>query len=195
MTYFYKGSKIQAPLTITSNEPVYETLSVGMSTQRASQNAQRWELSFAVTGHGGNEADMMLASITDMDTVGTMVMPQLPSVVRSNTISNLRSISASAAIGDDVVYINSDGVLSKGTFIKFGNHDKLYMVTTTTTTSGTVEVGIYPSLRSTITTANAIKTGSSVLLSYYRDVSNVRGITFEDGVISNPGLISLVEAI
>ena len=43
MAYYYKGAKILAPLTIKSNEPIYDTDTISLAKQRASQGAQRWE--------------------------------------------------------------------------------------------------------------------------------------------------------
>ena len=56
-------------------------------------------------------------------------------------------------------------------------------------------VKIYPSLRSAVTTSDTMKTGSAVFFNYYRDVSNLRGLTFTDGILSSVGTVNLVEAI
>lgn len=194
MTYYFNGAKILAPLSITSNEPVYDVETISLSKQRASQGAQRWELAFNTATSGATEADMLVGVATGLATADTMVMPQLPSVDRLNTIGASRAITSNAAAGVSSVTINSDGVLSKGSFIKFSNHAKIYMVTADVA-AGVVAVPIYPQLRTAVTTAHTFKTGSSATLTYYRDVSNLRGLTFTDGILSSTGTVNLVEAI
>jgi hypothetical protein len=77
MKYYYEGYEILAPLTITSNEPMFDSDTVSLRKQRASQNAQRWELSFGILTK--NPADALL-SIVDFDIAKTMTMPQLNDV-------------------------------------------------------------------------------------------------------------------
>ena len=194
MAYYYNGAKILAPLNIRSNEPVYEMTSVSLKTQRATQGAQRFELSFSVAGSAATEGELMASAITSLTSTDTMVMPQLPSVAATNTSNTTLDINATAAVGDASVTVQNNGVLSKGSFIKFSNHDKIYMVTAAVS-GGSVAVSIYPTLRTALTTADYMKTGSSALLTYYRDLDNVQGINFIDGILSNQGSVSLIEAV
>jgi hypothetical protein len=192
--YYFNGAQILAPLTIESNEPIFDVDTVSLSKQRASQGAQRWELSFDTAMTNTTEADMLVGMVTGIATSGTMVMPQLPSVDLANTASATLSVSVNAAAESSTVTVVSDGVISKGSFVKFSNHDKLYMVTADVA-AGTAPVSIYPSLRSAVSTSHTLKTGPSVILTYYRNVDNLRGIQFTDGVLSSVGVVSLVEAI
>ena len=194
MTYYFKGAKILAPFSITSNDPVFDVDTVSLGKQRVSQGAQRWELSFSTVTSGTTEADMLVGVISGLDASDTMVMPQLPSANRLNTAGPSLVISAGAAAGSSTVTVVSDGVLSKGSFIKFSNHDKVYMVTADVA-AGTVPVSIYPSLRTALTVSDVVNTGTSVLISYYRDISNLRGLTFTDGILSSTGTVNLVEAL
>jgi hypothetical protein len=194
MTYYFKGSKILAPLSITSNEPIYDVDTVSLSKQRASQGAQRWEVAFNTVSSGETEADLLVGIITNLAVADTMIMPQLPSVERTNTAGVSLAINANRSAGQSSVTIVNDGVIAKGSFIKFSNHSKIYMVTADVT-AGTRSVPIYPSLRSAVTTSHTFNTGESATFTYYRDVSNLRGLTFTDGLISSAGTINLVEAL
>lgn len=198
MAYYFKGAKILAPLSITSNEPVYDVDTVSLSKQRATQGAQRWEIAFTTANSGATEADMLVGVIDGITSAETMVMPQLPSVDRFNTCSTVLPINADASAGSSTVTVVSDGVISKGSFIKFSNHDKIYMVLDGMV-FGTAPISIYPKLRSAVTTAHTFNTSnagaSAVSLRYYRDVSNLRGLTFTDGILSSTGTVNLVEAI
>lgn len=194
MAYTFNGATILAPVTITSNQPIYETDTVSLSKQRASQGAQRWELSFTTVTTENTEADMLVGMITGLATSATMVMPQIPSAAKGNTASVSLVISVAAAAGLSAVTVVSDGVIKKGSFIKFSNHDKLYMVTADVA-AGTAPVSIYPSLRTAVAITDTFQTGTSAVLSYYRDIDTTQGLSFADGIISSVGTISLVEAI
>ena len=194
MTYYFKGSKILAPLSITSNEPMYDVDTVSLSKQRASQGAQRWEVAFNTVTSGETEADLLVGIITGLATADTMIMPQLPSVDRVNTASISLGVFAQSTVGDTTVDVVNDGFISKGTFIKFSNHAKVYM-TIVDQTAGSGPISFYPPLRAGVPSGQTMKTGSSVTFNYYRDVNNLRGLTFTDGLISSAGTINLVEAL
>ena len=198
MAYTFNGASILAPFSITSNQPIYETDTVSLSKQRASQGAQRWELSFTTVTSESTEADMLVGMITGLATTTTMVMPQIPSVVKGNTAGVSLEISAAVVAGLSEVTIVSDGIIKKGSFIKFSNHDKLYMVTADVAASvalAPVAVAIYPSLRTAVAITDTLKTGPSAVLTYYRDIDNTQGLQFTDGILSSTGSISLIEAI
>jgi hypothetical protein len=194
MTYYYNGAKILAPLSIASNEPVFDVDTVSLSKQRASQGAQRWEISFNTATSGATEADMLVGVVTGINTADTMPMPQMPSVDLANTAGVSLVISVAASAAATAVTVVSDGVISKGSFIKFSNHAKIYMVTADVA-AGTVPVSIYPALRSAVAITDTFKTGASATFTYYRDVSNLRGLTFTDGILSSTGTINLVEGL
>ena len=194
MTYYYNGAKILAPLSIASNEPVFDVDTVSLSKQRASQGAQRWEISFNTATSNATEADMLVGVVTGINTADTMPMPQMPSVDLANTVGTSLAISVAASAGATAVTVVSDGILSKGSFVKFSNHAKIYMVTADVT-AGTAPVSIYPALRSAVAITDTFKTGASATFTYYRDVSNLRGLTFTDGILSSTGTVNLVEGL
>ena len=194
MAYYYNGAEILAPLKIRSNEPTFEMTTISLKTQRASQSAQRFELTFTTATSAATEADALLGSITNITTADTMIMPQLPSIAAGNTAGASLAISVAASAGASAVTIASDGIILKGSFIKFSNHDKLYLVTADVT-AGTVPVSIYPALRSAVAITDTFKTGASAVLTYYRSIDNAMGIAFTDGLLSNAGSITLIEAV
>jgi hypothetical protein len=281
MKYYYEGYEIVAPLTITSNEPVFDADTISLRKQRATQNAQRWELSFGVVTT--SPADL-LASIIDFDIAKTMAMPQLNDVnkrigtttgsssttttytvtvqsgvyyidgvqkptltfvkgntyifnlshssngshplrfatqtdasggtqyttgvtvngtqgqsgatitivVASNAPSTLHyycaihggmgnSINVSAASGITINY-------PKGAFVT-GSNNKIYMVKLDA--ASVVSSNLYPTPPSGLT----YSTVANATIKYYRSVDDLRGITFSDGLIANPGTIRIIEAL
>jgi hypothetical protein len=77
MKYYYEGYEILAPLTIASNEPMFDIDTISLQKQRSSQGVQRWELSFGILTQDPAAA---LTSIVDFDVAKTMTMPQLNDV-------------------------------------------------------------------------------------------------------------------
>jgi hypothetical protein len=194
MAYYFKGAQILAPFTISSNEPVFEVDTVSLSIQRASQGAQRWEISFTTVTTEETQADMLVGTVTNLTTADTMVMPQLPSVVNNNTAGVNLVVSTAQTAGASNVTVVSDGVIQKGSFIKFSNHDKLYMVIEDVS-AGTAPIPIHPRLREDVGTGDTMLTGDSALLTYFRDIDNLTGLSFSDGVLSNAGTITLIESV
>lgn len=199
--YTYKGSQIVTPFTIFSNQPVYEVQTVSLKTQRASQNVQRWEISFTTVNTEETAADMLVGLSDNLDQVEAMVMPQLPSVV-ARTVVNTSLVSNSAqAAGITTVVLDSSSntngeLIAKGSFITFANHDKLYIVTADCDLVGaTSNLNIFPSLRADLTGTTGVNIGSQVSFRHLRSIDTMTGITFNDGVLSSPGTITLIEAI
>ena len=209
MAYYFKGAQILAPYRIVSNQPIYETDSVSLAKQRASQGVQRWEISFDTLATSDNEVELLLGVIENLATADTMVMPQLPSVEKGTDASTNLTLTLGAAAGDTSARVDSDGFVKKGAFFKFSNHTKLYMLTSEIEVSESVNqaTGVitrtdleqsftfYPPLKTAVTTAHTMDTGADAQLSYYRDIDNQAGITFQDGILSSTGSVSLIEAI
>jgi len=199
--YYYKNSQILAPVSIVSNEPMFDMTTVSLKTRRASQGHQRWELSFNIQPTDNNIEEALLAGVDNLNSE-TMVMPQMPSVVNRFSFSGSATVSTTALANATTVSISdtvtNSGTIPKGYFIKFNTSDKIHIVTSDATfdSSGTgVSVNIYPKLTEDINSGSQLLTGNSVVFSYYKDINNQTGITFTDGVLANPGTITLLEAI
>jgi hypothetical protein len=203
MAYTFQGQDIVAPFRLSSNEPVFSADSINLKVRRVKQGAQRWEMEFNVmmTDATNTFADM----ITTFHDAVTLEMPQLN--IRGEVISSGTSTSAITTFsgvelaGDDTIAISglvSGTTINKGRFIKFSSHDKIYMVTETVTGDGSDFLKIYPSLRQTITSGDQVlyrDDVDAITFTAYRDISNVQGITYTDGVLSDLGTIQLIEAL
>jgi hypothetical protein len=197
--YYFEGSPIVAPLTIRSNEPVFVADTISLKQQRASQGAQRWELDFQIQTKDIEE-DYFVTMVTGIEEAKSMVMPQLLAVDKKITVTN-NGVPSTTAAGANTVNINFNqtGFLPKGSFIQFSNHNKIYMTTTNVNTiTAAVAVPIYPSLRLAVNTINQVyhpKSGIKPSFQYFRSLDTLQGITYEDGVLVNPGTIKLIEAL
>jgi len=199
--YYYKNSQILAPVSIVSNEPMFDMTTVSLKTRRASQGHQRWELSFNIQPTDNNIEDALLAGVDNLNSE-TMIMPQMPSVLDRFSFLGPATVSATASANSTSIIIDdtgtNSGTIPKGYFIKFNTSDKLYIVTSDSTfnaNSPTTTLNIYPKLTQDISSGSQLLTGNSVVFSYYKDINNQTGITFTDGVLANPGTITLLEAI
>jgi len=195
--YQFEGQDIVAPFIIKSNEPMLDADSVTLKVRRVKQGAQRWELEFGVTM---TDASSFLAdTVSNFDSTVTMEMPQLN--IRGETLSQGTStsqatVSGSHNGGDNTVALAGlNGTINKGRFVKFNNHDKIYLVTNFSSNT----ITIYPSLRTSVAGSTKLhyrdSNADSITFTAYRDISNVQGITFIDGVLSEAGNINLIEAL
>ena len=101
-----------------------------------------------------------------------------------------------AGLDGTVVTVQDDvgsGVIPAGSFIKFSNHSKVYLTESTVNGSGSTR--IHPGLVQPVPSSTRIQHGSNCLLTYSRDVNDIKGITFSDGILSNAGTVNLVEEI
>lgn len=176
---------------------------------------------------GQTDTDLLLSTFVDFDSPATMIMPQLvanskidindpspenriieqgsapyaslyPYVsstfnVGINTISILRN--GKTAVGANTT--NISGKLKKGTFIKFSNHDKIYIlrdeVNLNTTAASSIK--IHPPLRNQITGTTQVMHSNRAILTYLVDIDNQQGITYQDGILSNAGTIRIFERL
>jgi hypothetical protein len=163
MKYQFEGQDILAPLTIASNEPMFDVDTISLQKQRASQNVQRWELSFETAS---NDVTDLLAAVGNFDTVKTMPMIQLQTV------------------NDRLGTVN----FPKGAFVT-GSNGKVYMVKEDA--SSVLANNLYPTPPSGLT----YSTVANAVISYYRDIDDLRGVTFQDGILASSGTVTIIEAI
>jgi len=91
------------------------------------------------------------------------------------------SITVSAASGTTINY-------PKGAFVT-GSNNKVYMIKADA--SSVVDSNLYPTPPSGLT----YSTVDNATIRYYRSIDNLKGITFSDGLIANPGTVNIIEAL
>ena len=137
-------------LDITDNEAVLLSESIDLSTNARSLNGHRWEIYGKYPPLTRTEAGVVMAYIkSQRGSSGTFSLT-LPEYSDSNgTASGTMRINNGSgyAIGSTSVVIDGiTGALVDGDFIKFANHNKVYMVTDISGSTLTV----YPSLTSAV---------------------------------------------
>ena len=200
--YYYKGVPIVAPLTIESNEPVFVADMLNLKQERVSQAAQRWELSFGVQFRD-SESNYFTEVLKGISTAKEMIMPQLRAVDQRITSSATPTVAGAVLGGANTIVLalasETGTLIPAGTFIRFSNHKKIYVILDEiVTTGGNVTANIYPRLITSLPDATLVyhaNTAVKPTLSYYVAVDSLQGITYEDGIMINPGIINLLEAL
>jgi hypothetical protein len=103
-------------------------------------------------------------------------------VVAANVAANLNTVNAT---GVDKLVI--------GEFIRFSSDSKVYLVVASG--SGGSNIKIKPPLRNALTSGATITVGNSVTMQARYDSTVSLGISYTDGVMSDPGSVKLVEAL
>jgi hypothetical protein len=193
MAYKFNGSDIVTPFTIASNQPMFETTTVSLKTQRASQGAQRWEFAFTTVNTADTVADMLVGMVDNLDTVESMIVPQIV----TSTIVGVRPTAPALAVGATSFTTTNPsstiGAWQKGEFFNFAGQDKLYMATSTGETDA--PVSFFPPLVDEVSNGTTVQTWNYATIKYLRTIDTATGITFSDGVLSSPGTITIIEAL
>ena len=195
----YENGKViaqfTAPLSLVSNQPVFQSDTLSLKRFVVKRSAQRWELETGVEPLIIGAGDLMVSLVTKAyDTPVTIVTPQNYGVKKART--NTLTPTASGAFNANSVSISgANGRIPAGTFVKFSTHSKVYMTTTEFNgdfTSGTI--GVYPRLRAAVT-STAMQCNDDVLMTCYYDTDVVQGMQFSDGILMNGGTIKFVEKV
>jgi hypothetical protein len=192
------------PLTVRSNQPVTvsDTLSLKRNTFRRA--TQRWEVEAKLFPLSNSAQDLMVNLITKgVSETMQIIMPQNYGAKQAKTATSTVTIYATVAASSSQLLISANAsnnakVIPKGTFIKFSNHTKIYMITSDAVLSGTlntVALNIYPVLRSAVPAGTTITYQDDVIMNCKYDTDTVIGMVYEDGILMDNGTVKLVEAI
>jgi len=192
----HDGAKVIArfvtPMSIRSNHPVFASDTLSLSRQISRRSAQRWEIETNLEPLSATAQDLFVNIVTKgYHEVVTVITPQNYGAKLATTATSV--ITASGTQGANVVtFSNNNGIVQKGTFIKFANHTKVYITTTDRSSDGTV--GIYPNLK-TAMTAQAVSYRDDVVMACSYDLDTVSGMIYSDGILMDMGTIKLIERL
>ena len=201
MTSTFLGEKISAPVQFISNQPGFISETITLKSQYLAYNTQRWELSFEVLPE--NPANFFRRMVSSTFSNITMEMPQIHDGNQlDHTFDGTATISGNEGVNSAVISFtvpsgNNGLRIQPNTFIKFSNHDKVYLVTDSTviaSNAGTID--IFPTLRVALTSSHTIKyKPSEVIFTGRRTLDTLNGISFQDGILTSPGSITLQEVV
>jgi hypothetical protein len=176
-----------APLSVTSNQPVFYTDTVNLKRRTYRSIPQRWEIEASVSRLDPSMQYLVHSVVNGNANVIYIRMPQPPElafpVILSAAVTGIAAISSTS--------ISTLASIPVGSFINFSNHSKVYMVKEIAT--GLIK--IHPGLVSAIDTTVTIKLGSAVTMAAYYDTGTRIGINYEDGILSNISGVKFIEAL
>jgi len=179
-----------APMSVISNKPVYSGDTMSLQRLTYGQSAQRWEIKTNLMPTNSN-ADFFAHSVmNNFDGVFDIRMPQ---PYRGNIARNTSVINATGTAGAGSVNITGNtGTLRKGDFVRFTSDNKTYMITADITGNGTM--GIFPKLKRSIVGV-LMEHDDTVNFKATYDSTNVLGMIYTDGILSDPGSITFIEVV
>jgi hypothetical protein len=188
-------ARFVAPMSVISNRPTYAADTLSLKRKTGSQGgAQRWEIQTQVEPLRGSAELMVNMVVAGEDIEIDVEMPQVYGVP-NGTSATAAVVSTATAAGSATVPITLTGTrISKGEFIRFANHNKVYMVTATRTGSGGLSV--FPNLVADVALSEVISFGTTgVIMKALYDSSTIKGMIYTDGVLQDPGQITLIESL
>lgn len=183
-----------APMDFMSNQPVLSGDALSLKRQTHVSPAQRWELETRLMPKTWDANELfVLFTVNGRHKKYNLRVPQNTGVIAARKTSSVLHKCTGLA-GDDAVSVSDwTGYLPMGTFIRFSSHKKIYMTTTPLANAGT-SLGIYPSLRSSVTAAGFAHQ-DDVEMEAWLDTDNVRGMRYTDGILMDLGTVKFVEAL
>lgn len=182
-----------APMTVRSYQPAFVSDSLSLKRFVNSRPAQRWEISSPVVPLSSDAQDLFTLLVTSGVSETVQVrMPQNSGVIKARTLPSVIPRGTGGVRSTSVNVSNNNGFLPKGTFVRFDNHSKIYMLKTNLSNNGTVE--IFPPLRVGVSGTN-MRVNDEVDGVFRFDTDTVIGMVYTDGILMDNGTITLVEDV
>lgn len=184
--------KFVAPMQIISNQPAFVSDTLSLKQNVAGQKTQRWEITTNLEP-SNSSADFLIHSVTRGYGLGFNI--QMPQVFRPFKATTSTSIKAAENLPLQAITIalQNNGKVAKGEFITFANHSKVYVLTDEL--SGNGRVGIYPPLRAPVPLGTTVNFGDKTQMVVRYAPETALGITYVDGILSDPGTVKFVEKL
>ena len=183
-----------APMDFMSNQPVLSGDALSLKRTVHVSTAQRWELETKLSPKTWDANRLfVLFTVNGRHKKYKLRVPQNTGVI---TLRSSESVAhtCSGTAGSSTLSVTSwSGLAPAGTFIKFSNHSKIYMLTEDLS-SGNTSMSIYPSLQLSISNGTFVHR-DDVEMDAWLDTDNVRGMRFSDGIMMDLGTVKFVEAL
>jgi hypothetical protein len=186
------------PLQVNSNQPAYVQDMMNLKRRASSQKAQRWEIEANLSPTNDDASYLVHSVANGHNEIFYVRMPQVANLpIWRGTVKNSADLKVGATemaytFIPDPYYTHPVGFVQKpGEFFQFWNHTKVYL--NTGIKDGKLQFS--PPLHMDVTAMKAITRGGSVTMKARYDASTKLGITYTDGILSDPGSVKLVEAL
>ena len=182
--------RFATPMQVISNQPVFGSDAISLKRYTHSQGVQRWEIKTALEPSNSGYEFFVHSVINVYSEIFDIRMPQ---VYRGEGVYSNSGWTASGTAGGFTVTASGPGTLKKGEFVRFagaGGHNKVYMVTADCS-GGTLN--IFPRLKSNV--SGTMETGDGVNFKARYDPSTILGMTYQNGILGDPGTVTFLESI
>lgn len=189
-------AKFTVPLTVRSNKPTSVSDALSLKRFITSSAAQRWEIEANLEPLAYNAEDLMVELVTKgKDQTVKVLFPQ-NFAVKNKLILNNVNLAANGSAGSSTITAQFNGFLPKGLFIKFPNHNKVYMLTENATSNNIANnttLYIYPNLLTAVPSNTVLLTDT--IANFYVDTDSVSGMVYSDGILMEMGTLKFIEAL
>ena len=200
MTYgIFDGERViarfVAPASVSSNVPVTSTDAVSMDRYSRVVAAQRWEITARLEPlKEGAQALATELALKGLSEAVQVVVPQNYGVIRrrQGSLSKILLTNAGAKGQSWVDVPGYSGLMPRGTFVRFGNHSKVYMLVDDF--SGGGGAFVFPPLREDLD-STYMYFGDDVLMECLFDRETVQGMRYRDGILMDVDEVRLVERV
>jgi len=184
-------AKFVAPLRVTSNQPTFVSDSLSLKRNAKARSGQRWEVAAPVAPLS-TSANKLFAMFVGKGSrkVFDITMPQNYGAVFNR--KDVNAVVGDASAGATTVLFSTDSFIPAGTFIKFANHDKVYMMLEDRNGNGLAE--ITPALR-VLCPATFVSWKEDVIMKAYLESDVISGMSYTDGILMDNGELTFIEAL
>jgi hypothetical protein len=193
----YEGSSViarfTAPLSVASDVPVFVSDALSLKRNVVKRPAQRWRINCGLEPltRGSQTLFRLLTEKGNHQTVQVLV-PQNYGVSLERTSVSTGVTATGSAGATQVTIANNSGLIPEGSFLKFANHNKIYMVRGNR--SGNGAMNIFPELRLAVS-ATSITYKNDVIGTFWIDTDTISGMQYSDGILMSIANISLLEDV
>jgi hypothetical protein len=148
--------------SISSNTPTLVTRSINGVEERATIAGQYWSVAATFRNISDSERRQLLGFIMKSRGPYSTFDLTLPTTLDDSTGNYTGTITVATATAGNLsftatVSASNTLILKAGDFIKFSNHNKVYMVTDDATSVGTnLTVNVYPAIRTSATSSHTV---------------------------------------
>jgi hypothetical protein len=181
------------PMSVTSKQPVSSSDTLSLKRVTSVPSAQRWEIETNIEPTNNSSALFVHSLLHGKTEKIKIRMPQI--YLGRDYVSTSATLINDVAAGSSSITGNVSALLV-GEFIKFSNHDKVYVVTNSASPSNSTQIfTILPKLTTRVEGSTKIHRGDNVTLTAYYDTDVVHGMKYIDGILMDMGNVKFVEAL
>lgn len=189
-------ARFVAPMTVRSNSPVFLSDSLSLSRYVSRRPPQRWEVETRLMPLIQEANELFVHFVDRRYTKKFQIMtPQNYGVMMARTVVDDLASVVGYAGEPDLTVSAVTGFVPKGTFLRFGNHSKVYMTTADLYDGPSGQtMGVFPALMTDVF-GETIYYRDDVRMDVYFDRETLIGMGYTDGITMDNEVVRMVEYV